>query len=196
MEVDERYQGPWPAANVLLLAELEAYLVDAERPEVRGAPTICEPWTGDQLTAHVVATFRRFNAMLARSRSGDFTPPFERSALAEENMRAVAGFGGDPLAELRTEVEKFCEAAIDPAEVMAHQFGPVPVGLQAAFGLGELAVHHDDLAVSVGERYRPPDPVIEVLVPAYAAARGSSAPTDSDDPWAAVLAWSGRRLDR
>ncbi len=190
--VEERFIGPWPSLDALLRTELAAYLIDAERPEVRAGLTRCQPWTGDQVTAHVAETFRRFSAMLARSRTGDLSPPFERSDLSRENLRAVHGFDGDPLLALKAEVEAFCDAATDADEVMAHQFGPIPVGLQAAFGLGELALHHDDLLGVVGERYRPAPATAAAIAKAYAAVRDDPALVDHDDLWSALLVVTDR----
>ncbi len=191
--VDDRFLGPWPGVNDLVLGELDSYLADAARPELRAAETSCPPWNGDQLTAHVLETFRRFEAMLAQSRRGDFTPPFERAALSEENLQAVDRFEGDPVVELRAVVERFCAEATDPDELMAHQFGPIPVGLQATFGLAELALHHDDLVVLSGRRYRPDDETVAVRVAtSYQAVMEVDGLVDAPDVWTALLAVSNR----
>lgn len=190
--MDSRYLGPWPDVNDLILAELDAYLATAGRPDVRNAATRCEPWTGDQVTAHVAATFARFTAMLKQSRAGDLTPPFARDELNAQNLRAVEGFVGDPVAALRKNATEFCGLAEDPAEVMAHQFGPIPVGLQAIFGLSDLALHHDDLWAAVGERYRPAEAVIDPIAAGWAVALDEPGLLVDPDPWAALLAVSGR----
>ncbi len=192
--IDERYRGPWPAVNDLIAVEFDRYLADAERPELRSATTGCAPWTGDELTAHIVETFGRFSAMLTRARAGDFTPPFERDGLSAENHRAVVDFDRDPVAALRPAVEGFCSAATDPEEPMAHQFGPIPVGLQAAFGLAELALHHLDLVAPSGEVYRPDDDLVAVRIAAsYEPVLATGGLLDATDPWAALLDATGRR---
>ncbi len=190
--MDARYVGPWPQVNDLILAELELYLATAARPDVRNASTRCEPWTGDQLTAHVAATFARFTAMLTQSRAGDLTAPFARDELNAQNLAAVEAFVGHPVVALRDGAEEFCGLANDPVEVMAHQFGPIPVGLQAIFGLSELAMHHDDLRSAVGERYQPPDAVADAIVPGWATALELPDLSTAADPWTALLAASGR----
>lgn len=190
--VDERYRGPWPAVDDLIAIELDAYLRDAVRPELRTATTHCESWTGDQLTAHIVETFRRFSEMLARSRSGDFSPPFEARELSQANLEAVDGFDEDPVAALRPAVEEFCRAATEPNELMAHQFGPIPVGLQATFGLAELALHHDDLLRSTGRRYRASQLAAERIAAAYEVVMERSDLLHVDDCWNALLTASNR----
>jgi uncharacterized protein (TIGR03083 family) len=179
-----------PGVRALVRAELSAYLDAAGDPDAMGLPTRCSPWTVRDLTAHLAMTFKRFARMLEQSRAGDLSPPFAREELAAENLRAVAAFTGDPRAELRRWAEGLVAAATDPDEPMAHQFGPIPVGLQLLFGLDELVIHHDDLAAALGSAYRPPDPVVRALVPVWERAlRGL--PPGADD-WARILAASGR----
>jgi hypothetical protein len=61
--------------NQSIMNELAAYLDDALLPNLRRATTRCGPWTGDELTAHLAATFSRFAAVLERSRHGNLSPP-------------------------------------------------------------------------------------------------------------------------
>lgn len=72
---------------------------------------------------------------------------------------------------------------------MAHQFGPVPVGLQVMFGLNELAVHHDDLPRATGNRSRPEDDVTTELAAMYDTVFGLP---ERDDPWQRLLLATGR----
>jgi uncharacterized protein (TIGR03083 family) len=188
--VEPYLAGPWPPAAELVRAELSAYLDAADDPDVMGLPTRCSPWTVRDLTAHLAMTFKRFARMLEQSRAGDLSPPFARDELSAENLSAVAGFTGDPRAELRRWAEGLVAAATDPDEPMAHQFGPIPVGLQLLFGLDELVIHHDDLAGALGGSYRPPGPVVQALVPVWERALGSLAP--GADDWARILTASGR----
>jgi uncharacterized protein (TIGR03083 family) len=183
--------GPWPDVRDLTRAELESYLADASDPMHQDLPTRCPPWTVADLTRHLAATAARFNAMLAQSRAGDLTPPFGRNDLSEENLRAVREFSGDPLASLREEAERFLEDSTDPDEVMAHQFGPIPVGLQQHFLLNDIAIHHDDLAAAVGRSYRPPDTVVEALAHMFAA-QGWLKGKEDRDAWTRILSSSGR----
>ena len=118
--------------------------------------------------------------------------PFAVDELADENARAVARFSGDPPTEARVAVAAFCRDGPDPAEVMPHQFGPIPVGLQQAFGLNELAIHHDDLLASTARRHRPSDQVIEHLVPAWVGPLRHPRIGTAADPWEAILVASGR----
>ena len=189
---DAQFGGPWASVIDLTLTELVSYLDDAVRPELRSAVTRCAPWTGDELTSHLAATFWRFTAMLEQSRQGDLTAPFGRDALAAENSRAIASFIDDPTGQLDAAAERFCELVDDPSEIMAHQFGPIPVGLQAIFGLNELAIHHDDLLSASGRSYHPPPAVINALVPAWTGPLGHPDVATADDRWHAVLRASGR----
>lgn len=190
--VDSEFQGPWAAVNQLILRELAAYLDDAVRLDLRHAATRCHPWTGDELTAHLAATFSRFSEMLERSREGDLTAPFDRSALAIENQRSIRAFIDNPTGLLQSAAERFCALADDPVEIMAHQFGPIPVGLQAIFGLNELAIHHDDLLAADGRSYRPEPDVIDALVGVWAGPLGAPAVLAAEDRWSAILQVSGR----
>jgi uncharacterized protein (TIGR03083 family) len=183
--------GRWPDVRDLARAELESYLADASDPASQDRPTRCPPWTVADLTRHLAATAARFNAMLAQSRAGDLRPPFERNALSEENLRAVREFTGDPLASLREEAGRFLEDSTDPDEIMAHQFGPIPVGLQQHFLLNDIAIHHDDLAAAVGRSYRPPDAVVDALGRLFTAHRWWNGP-ENPDAWARILSSSGR----
>lgn len=185
------FRGPWSDVRDLVLAELTAYLHTAARPELRTAASRCEPWSGDQLTAHLAETFARFTRMLRQSRAGDLTAPFAPEGLDQENRRAVEEFVGDPLAALDTEARGFCELVADPEELMAHQFGPIAVGLQMRFGLADLAIHHDDLLVGTGARYEPPPEVVDTLVTGWQSAFGFDAGRGAAR-WPALLSASGR----
>lgn len=189
---DPRYLGPWPDLRAFVESELSAFAATATRPEVAVAPTRCRPWIGAQLTAHVAATFTRFVDMLERSRSGDLSPPFAPDELSAVNLAAVSGDGHRAVTDLTAAVEQFCRLAVDPAEIMAHQLGPIPVGLQLGFGLGELVLHHDDLAHTGGRSYRPEDGVVDVLVPVWANALQRIDVSPGDDHWAAIMSASGR----
>ncbi len=183
-------EGPWPLTIDLVHDELTAYLEDAADPTLRGLPTRCPGWNVSDLTAHLALTFRRFLDLLRRSRAGDFAPPFAPGDLATENERAVSIFRGDPFTALDASAFRFLHAATDPDELIAHQFGPIPVGLQIRFALNELAIHHDDLAPATRRRYRPPSPVVHALVPMWERVLGGLPPAGDD--WAAILAASGR----
>ncbi|HWL37727.1 MAG TPA: maleylpyruvate isomerase family mycothiol-dependent enzyme [Frankiaceae bacterium] len=164
--MDARFAGPWPDIRPLVAAELDAYLaaVAAIDPAL---PTRCAPWTVRDVTTHLAATFERFVAMLSQGRRGDLTPPFAPEDMDAENLRAVRAYTRDPEAALREECERFLALASDPDEVMPHQRGPIPVGVQQLFGLGDLAVHHDDVAVAAGRSYAPPPEVVSALVASY-----------------------------
>lgn len=190
MRPHPRAMGPWPLVTDLVRAELTAYLDDASLPGVQMLPTRCTPWTVRDLTAHLALTFRRFAEMLESSRHGDLSPPFAPEELSAHNLQAVETFQGDPAPALASEADRFLRAVREPDELMAHQFGPIPVSLQVLFGLSELAIHHDDLEEARGRAYRPADRVIEVLVPVHERVIGGRAP--AADPWIAVLANTGR----
>jgi uncharacterized protein (TIGR03083 family) len=169
--------------------ELAKYLAAAADPAVAELPTRCAPWTVKDLTAHLAATFRRFADLLDASRAGDFSAPFAREELAAENLRAVREFDGDALAELDLQATRFLDAVAAPNELIAHQFGPIPVGLQVMFGLNELAVHQDDLAQAAGGSYRPEGEVVVALATMYGRVFGLP---DGDDLWTRLLTATGR----
>ena len=183
------HRGPWPLATGLTQAELRCYLDATADPALADRPTLCPDWTVSQLTAHLAATFARFAGQLAKSRGGDFSPPFAPAELAAENARAVAGSGGDPRAALRVQAGRFLAMVGDPDEPMAHQRGPVPVALQVLFGLNELAVHHYDVTAPSGPGYRPPDAVLAALAQMHERI-GELPP--GDDPWDRILRRTGR----
>lgn len=188
---DAAAPGAWTDVRDITRAELQSYLTDASDPAIQDVPTRCPPWTVADLTRHLAATAARFNAMLAQSRAGDLTPPFGRNELSKENLRAVREFSGDPLARLREEAERFLSDSSDPDEIMAHQLGPIPAGLQQRFLLNDLAIHHDDLAVAIGGSYRPPDAVVDALAEVFTAHRWWRGPKNPDT-WARILFSSGR----
>lgn len=190
MRPHRNVKGPWPLVTDLVRAELRAYLDDARLLEVKALPTRCSPWTVHDLTAHLGLTFRRFAEMLEKSRHGDLSPPFAPEELSARNLQAVGAFEGDPTAALAYEADRFLRAVREPDELMAHQYGPIPVSLQVLFGLNELAIHHDDLQEARGSSYRPDDRVIEVLVPVHERVLGGLAP--ATDSWTAILANTGR----
>ena len=182
--------GPWPLVTDLVRAELRAYLDAARSAEIEALPTRCSPWTVCDLTAHLGLTFRRFGDMLEQSRSGDLSPPFGPQELPARNLRNVEQFEGDPLAELAAQAERFLAAAVSSDELMAHQFGPIPVGLQVLFGLNELALHRHDLEEARGGSYRPDSRVIDALVPVWERVLRGLPP--GEDPWQRILIASGR----
>ena len=160
----DKVAGPWIYAPEIVRSELERYLDDASRPDIQELPTRCPGWDVRTVTVHLVCTFTRFGEMLARGRSGDFSPPFAVNQLAAENQRAVRDYaGGDPCEQLRAVVTDFCADLTEGEELMPHQHGPIPVGLQVLFGISELAIHHDDVAVAAGHRYLPPARTLAVL---------------------------------
>lgn len=186
---DPAYAGPWPDGRRVLEREASAYLEDAADPALQGRPTICEPWTVRDVTKHLAATFRRFNLMLARSRAGDFSKPFEPGDLDDENRRAVEAFMGDPNAALADEVAGFVARATDLEEPMAHQRGVIPVGLQVLFGLTDVVIHHWDLARATGRSARPGSDALALVVPALGAL-GAGDPRG--DRWEWILRAAGR----
>lgn len=189
-ESDSWVLGPWPMHIELMLDELDAYLDDVRDPALRYVQTRCVPWTVADVTGHLAETFRRFSAMLRRSRAGDLSPPFRPGELDEENRRAVAAFRGDANSALEAAVHRFAGAVDDPEELIAHQLGPIPVSLQVLFGLADLAIHHDDVAAASGGDYRPPHVVVEALAEVWTRSPGGLPP--GPDPWRRVLIASGR----
>lgn len=184
--------GDWPLRTDLLRIEADAYIADARVSEVRPLPTRCPPWTVDDLTKHLAATFHRYVELLRRSRTGDFRPPFAPEDLPEENLRAVREFTGDPVESACEEVARFISLVSDPAEPMINQRGTIPVGLQLCLGINEFAIHHDDLAGARGGAYRPSDEVVGVLTQTWQALTGGETPPSETDPWSWILQKSGR----
>lgn len=187
--VSPENRGPWPLTTGLAEAELRRYLDATADPALAARQSLCPDWTVSQVTAHLAATFARFAGQLAKSRGGDFSPPFAPGELAAENARAVAESGDDPRAALRAEAGWFLAMVADPAEPMAHQRGPVPVALQVLFGLNELAVHHYDVTAPFGPGYRPPDAVLGPLAQMHERISGLP---PGDDVWDRILRRTGR----
>jgi uncharacterized protein (TIGR03083 family) len=182
---------PWPAALDWSAAELRGYLAAAADPAVQGLATRCPPWTIRDLTVHLAMTFRRFADQLRNADAGDLTAPFGPGDLTQENLRAVAVFRGDPQQVLQRQASRFLRSARrwPPGQLMGHQRGPVPVGLQVLWGLSELTVHHDDLADAMGSSYRPSDAIVAALGAMKQAIDGFDA---GGDPWLAYLRSTGR----
>ena len=185
-------RGEWPLRADLLRSEADSYITFVKDPETWGLPTRCPPWTVLDVTRHLAATFHRNVELLRRSRTGDFRAPFKPEDLAEENLRAVREFSGDPIQFVCEEVARFISLADDPAEPMINQRGTIPVGLQMCFGINELAIHHDDVAAARGSSYRPSDEVVGVLRETWKALTGGETPPSGADHWAWILEQSGR----
>ena len=185
-------RGEWPLRADLLRSEADSYITFVKDPETWGLPTRCPPWTVLDVTRHLAATFHRNVELLRRSRTGDFRAPFKPEDLAEENLRAVREFSGDPIQFVCEEVARFISLADDPAEPMINQRGTIPVGLQMCFGINEFAIHHDDVAAARGSSYRPSDEVVGVLRERWKALTGGETPPSGADHWAWILEQSGR----
>jgi uncharacterized protein (TIGR03083 family) len=184
--------GDWPLRADLLRAEADAYISTVKDAALWDLPTRCPPWTIQDITRHLAATFHRYVELLRRSRTGDFRPPFKPEDLAEENLRAVREFSGDPISSACEEVARFIALADDPAEPMINQRGTIPVGLQMCFGIDEFAIHHDDVAAARGGVYRPSDEVVGVLSETWRALTGGETPPPRTDDWSWILEKSGR----
>ena len=185
-------RGEWPLRADLLRSEADSYITFVKDPETWGLPTRCPPWTVLDVTRHLAATFHRNVELLRRSRTGDFRAPFKPEDLAEENLRAVREFSGDPIQFVCEEVARFISLADDPAEPMISPRGTIPVGLQVCFGIDEFAIHHDDVAAARGSSYRPSDEVVGVLRERWKALTGGETPPSGADHWAWILEQSGR----
>jgi len=185
-------RGEWPLRADLLRSEADSYITFVKDPETWGLPTRCPPWTVLDVTRHLAATFHRNVELLRRSRTGDFRAPFKPEDLAEENLRAVREFSGDPIQFVCEEVARFISLADDPAEPMINQRGTIPVGLHMCFGINEFAIHHDDVAAARGSSYRPSDEVVGVLRETWKALTGGETPPSGADHWAWILEQSGR----
>jgi uncharacterized protein (TIGR03083 family) len=153
-------------------------------------PTRCVPWSVRDVTAHLAATYRRFQRMLDQGRSGDFTPPFAPDELDEENLRAVEAFEDEPLDALVTAASRFLDDIDDPDEPVPHQLATLPASLEVLFGLMDIALHHDDVISVDGRRYRPPAETIDAIVPV--AERLFGMPPDQPDPWSIIVIGAGR----
>jgi len=193
-EIAPELAGPWPDALELTRRELASYLDAVADDATDALPTRCAPWTVRDITIHLAETFRRFADMVAQGRAGNFAKPFAREELDAENLRAVESFDpdADAVAALREQGARFLDA-VDEAnvdEAVPHQMGPLPMSLQIAFGLMDLAVHHDDVEAARGGSYRPSDEAIAVMV--EVGHREFGFPNDLPDPWPALIAGSGR----
>ena len=184
--------GDWPLRSDLLRNEADGYISFVKDASIWELSTRCQPWTVLDITRHLAASFHRFVELLRRSRTGDFRPPFKPEDLAEENLRAVREFAGNPIDAACEEVARFISLADDPAEPMINQRGTIPVGLQMCFGINEFAIHHDDVAAARGGTYRPSDAVIGVLIDTWRTLTAGEKPPPSADPWGWILERSGR----
>ncbi len=179
--------GDWDDTSPLIQRELMLYLEAASRTDP-DLPTRCAPWTVRDVTVHLGVTFERFADMLEQGRTGDMTPPFASDELDAENLRAVAAFGGDADIHLADQAERFLGMVGDPDEIMPHQRGPIPVGLQLLFGLADLAIHHDDIAVAAGARYQPGKDVVDALDAGYSRLGAWEAgERNADDVWGSIV---------
>ena len=185
-------RGEWPLRADLLRSEADSYITFVKDPETWGLPTRCPPWTVLDVTRHLAATFHRYVELLRRSRTGDSRAPFKPEDLAEENLRAVREFSGDPIQFVCEEVARFISLVDDPAEPMINPRGTIPAGLQVCFGIDEFAIHHDDVAAARGSSYRPSDEVVGVLRETWKALTGGETPPSGADHWAWILEQSGR----
>lgn len=177
--------GPWRDVRSVLLDELDAYCRTADRLDAQASSAIPQ-WSAAEVTAHLAHTFTRFTHLLETSRRGDIAAPFEVDELASVNAAALRESQPDSLA-LRAAASAFAHACAGPWEVMAHQRGPISVGLQQAFGVSELALHHHDL----DQARRPPSPALDVLRSVWGSVLGEL--DARTDPWLDVLRCSGRR---
>ena len=185
-----QFAGPWPDGLVATRHELSSYLDDVADGSLDSLATRCAPWSVRDVTVHLAETFRRFHGMLDQGRAGDFTRPFAPDELDVENLRAVESFSGDAAEALSIAADGFLDALDSLDEPMPHQFGPLPAGLQVLFGLMDISMHHDDVLVAVGRRYRPATETVDVIGPV--AERLFGMPADQADPWEAILVGSGR----
>jgi uncharacterized protein (TIGR03083 family) len=190
-QIAPQLAGPWPDVLVSTRHEVDAYLADVGGGALDGEPSACEGWSVRDVTAHLAATFTRFDAMLRQGRTGDFTAPFAPENLDDENERAVRDFEGDPATVLRDSATSFLDAVDDPDEPVPHQLGTLPAALQVMFGLMDTSMHHDDALFSTGRRYRPSDDAVAAM--AVAAERLFQLPPPTGDPWPLLVAGSGRR---
>jgi uncharacterized protein (TIGR03083 family) len=192
MELSSNVRGPWPLVDGLVKSELDSYISAAAHPTLQSLATRCRPWNVRDLTAHLAATFARYAYLLEQSRRGDLSKPFEPEDLSAHNLRAVADMKAQPHGELRRQAGRFLGLVNDPVELTAHQYGPIPVGLQVRFALNEVAIHRDDLEQARQRGYRPPDDVIEALTPIWERVIGWSEAPANLEPWARILKASGR----
>jgi hypothetical protein len=117
-----------------------------------------------EVTIHFLCHSSRFSRPLGQGRAGDYSAPFPLDRLAAENQRAVRSYAGDdPYEELRVGVKAFCSELSGGDELMPHQLRPIPVSLQVLFGVNELAIPHDDVAMAVDRRYEPPPETVAVI---------------------------------
>ena len=182
--------GPWPDGTAATRHELAAYLAEVADGSLDGLATGCPPWTVRDVTVHLAETFRRFGRMLEQGRAGDFTPPFAPDQLDAENLRAVEAFTGDAAGALESAATGFLDRVADLDEPIPHQIGTVPAGLQVLFGLMDLAIHHDDVLVPAGRRYRPGAGTVDAVIPVVERLFG--VPSGAADPWGVILVGSGR----
>jgi hypothetical protein len=100
-------------------------------------------------------------------------------------------------AALKLVLEPIFEAGFPP---VSYGFRPMrrahdaiaeihPVALQVLFGVNELAIHHDDVALAAGHRYLPPPETLAVLQFMWQRQHGRDIMS-----WPDILQEAGRRL--
>lgn len=146
--------------------------------------TPCSAWTARQVLDHLVATMDMFaNALGAPAPdAGSDAPPLARfDAAVTRNLAA------------------WCSLQ-DPAATLSLSFAKLPADVAAGVNLMESLVHGWDLGAALGVALPVPS---DVAQPALDAARlcvprsrghvfGDEVPTDSDEPFEQLLAFTGR----
>ncbi|SFC53087.1 TIGR03086 family protein [Nocardioides terrae] len=159
-----------------------------------GAPTPCSEWDLRALIGHMVGQNEGFAAAVA-----DGDAPVEAYAAPELSAEQVRSSWDASADRLRT---AFRDAAPE-ARVRLAEFDR-EASLETALGMQvvDCAVHAWDVATALGEVYRPPDVVVEVVLASARsiAARPGGTPgvfapakaVAGDDAWSDALRLLGR----
>lgn len=173
------------------------------RPSDLARPTPCEGWDLRMLTAHMIGQNEGFATALV---TGDA----EASAYAPrpaQDSDALLGAWDDSVKHLLAAVDG-CDS---DRRVRLVEIAPDATFAATAvveMQLLDTVIHTWDVATALGERYRPDQPLLELVAAGSlrvpdgqvrtrpGAAFAPSLTTAMDDPWALTLARLGRSLDR
>jgi uncharacterized protein (TIGR03083 family) len=168
------------------------------------APTPCQEWRAADLAAHLRCIADDFHeylddapvSRLSRLMATGAHPDTIQRKLARQNAAELAALPEDP-------PERHITAFTDSALRYAARLGPllrlphhsyrgrvITVAGMAGMAIVEWHVHAWDMAVALGDDYRPADP--EAVLAAWLAGIPQLPVRTDADPWRAVLRSSGR----
>jgi uncharacterized protein (TIGR03083 family) len=215
MEFGDSWDRPMPlAAQELIAADAPAVYHDGIRAIVALAgqftartwndPTPCPEWRAADLAAHLRCIADDYHEYLDDAPVSRLARLMATGAHQETIARKLARQNAAELAALpevppEEHIAAFAESAtryavrLTPLLRLPHHSYRgriITVAGMAGVAIVEWHVHAWDLAMALGERYRPADP--EAVLAAWLAGIPQVELRADDDPWVAVLRSSGR----